>query len=347
MPTRGHPLLALAAAIGPMMADDPERLAAVVAENADHPDPWVGAMLHLMRGMSAENAGAAPRYGTTWSGPAAAFAGLGDRWGLSACLNGLAALAITEGDDQTALKLQNEALDLIREINAFTDAAQIQIGRAHLLNRLGRHEAALELLEEVLEAARRSGSTMSGFLALVGLLEHHRQRGEPEQAWSTCARRDRGGRRVARAAAAAGDPRGLRAMLYMDDGDLDAARAGAAPRAAVRPRSPATCRSSPRSRSATARYARLDRRRRTAVRVLGIAEEMLGAADRSEPDASALVDELAAEPGYACCYAAGKTGCAGRTSFSSRTPSGCAADDLRPAGRCVTPCGRRPAAPAA
>src|SRR6185437_16229885 len=52
-----HPLLALASVVAPMLSDDQEMLEAAVEEYIDHPDPWVGAMLHLMRGMSAENAG--------------------------------------------------------------------------------------------------------------------------------------------------------------------------------------------------------------------------------------------------------------------------------------------------
>jgi tetratricopeptide (TPR) repeat protein len=281
-----------------------------------------------MRGMSAENAGRRLEVRDDMERARAAFAGLGDRWGLSACLNALAALAITEGDDQTALKLQNESLDLIREINAFTDAAQIQIGRAHLLNRLGRHEAALELLEEVLEAGRRSGSTMTAFLALVGLLDYHRQRGAREQAWKYLRQSE-----TETADEWHGPPQllaireGLRAMLYMDEGDLDAARP--ALRRALQFGSVA--RDMPiqsKTAIAVARYARLTGDTELATRVLGVAEEMLGAVDRSDPDRQALVAELAAEPGYESWYAKGRNGVREESQLLLAHTVGLAADDL-------------------
>ncbi|GAA1981443.1 BTAD domain-containing putative transcriptional regulator [Catenulispora subtropica] len=328
VPTREHPLLALAAAIGPMMADDPERLAAVVAENAGHPDPWVGAMLHLMRGMSAENAGRRDEVRADMVKARDAFAEVGDRWGLSACLNALAALSVTEGDDQTALALQDEALELIREINAFTDAAQIQIGRAHLLHRLGRHEAALELLEQVLDAGRRTGSLMTAFVALVGLLDYHRQLGDREQAWYYL--------RQAESEFADdwnGPPQllaireGHRAMLHLDDGEPDAARlalGNALQYAAVARDMPIASRVT----IGVARYALVTGDAELAVRCLGIAEEMLGAVDRSDVDRQALVAELEALPEYESWYAKGKNGVREENQLLLAHTVGLAADDL-------------------
>ncbi|NUP49742.1 MAG: AfsR/SARP family transcriptional regulator, partial [Catenulispora sp.] len=331
VPTRTHPLLALASAIGPMIADDPERLEVVVAENAKHPDPWVGAMLQMMRGMSAENAGRRADVRRDMEQARRVFAGLGDRWGLSACLNALAALAITEGDDQTALELQDEALELIREINAFTDAAQIQIGRAHLLHRLGRTAAARELLLEVLEAGRRSGSPMSAFLALVGLIEHHRLLGEREAAWHY----------LVQAEAEAdteqtwpGPPQllaireGHRAMLHLDDGDTGDARDAFA-RAF---RYATVARDMPiQSRIAIgiARYADAIGDVPLAARVLGAAEEMLGALDHSDQDRQALIARIDGHPEYKSCYTEGKNGIRQENQLLIAHLVGLADDELR------------------
>lgn len=328
VPTRDHPLLALASALGPMMADDPERLAQVVEENADHPDPWVGAMLHVLRGMSAENAGRRDEVRADMETARAVFAELGDRWGLSACLNALAQLAVTEGDDQQALDLQNEALELIREINAFTDAAQIQIGRAHLLHRLGRHEAARELLEEVLDAGRRSGSVMTAFVALVGLVEHHRLRGERESAWYYL--------RQAEADIADewnGPPQllaireGHRAMLHLDDDDPEAAR-----RALARAlQFGSVARDMPiQSRVAigVARHAQYSGDVELAARLLGVAEEMLGAVDNSDLERQALIAEIGTHPEYEAWYARGRNGVREENQLLLAHTVGLTADDL-------------------
>jgi tetratricopeptide (TPR) repeat protein len=302
-----HPLLALASVVAPMLSDDKEQLEAAVLEYLDHPDPWVGGMLHLMRGMSAENAGDRSQVRGDLELARAAFVGIGDRWGLSAALNGLASLAITDGDDATALALQSEALDLIREINAFTSAAQIQIGRAQLLTRLGQQDAARQLLEEVLESAQRSGSQMSCFVALLGLAEHHRQFGELDRAWHYL--------NMAKAEYIDtwnGPPQLLAfreasaAMLHLDVGGTEPAREalGQAFRYGL------VARDMPiqaRMAVGTARYADAVGDPELAIRLLGASEQLLGAADRSDTERVALVKKLSGRPDYESCYAAGKS----------------------------------------
>ncbi|MFL6110308.1 MAG: BTAD domain-containing putative transcriptional regulator [Catenulispora sp.] len=306
VPNSRHPLFALATVIAPMLADDRQRLEAAFAANIGHPDPWVGAMLHLIRGMSSENAGARDLVHADLEQARARFAELGDRWGLSACLNGLAQLAVTDGDDARALELQDEALELIREINASTDAAQIQISRALLLSRLGRHREAQELLEEVLAAARRSGSAMGALVALVGLIEHHRRAGQAGEAWRYL--------HMAEAAFAEewqGPPQllalreGSRAMLLLDAGQTAAAR----PALARALRFGSVARDMPimsHIAVGAARYAHAAGDPELAARLLGAAEEMLGAVDRSGLERRALVDELSGLPEYESWYAIGK-----------------------------------------
>lgn len=302
-----HPLLALASVVAPMLSDDRERLEAAVEVYIDHPDPWVGAMLHLMRGMSAENAGDRAAVRGDLELAREAFVEVGDRWGLSAALNGLASLAITDGDDATALALQSEALDLIREINAFTSAAQIQIGRAQLLTRLGQQDAARKLLGEVLESAQRSGSQMSCFVALLGLADHHRQFGELDHAWHYLRMAD-----AEYIDSWNGPPQLLAfreagaAMLHLDVGEAEPARE--ALRQAFR--YALIARDMPiqaRMAVGTARYADAVGDTGLAIRLLGASEQLLGAADRSDSERVALVDRLTGLADYESCYAAGKS----------------------------------------
>ncbi|MEY9907062.1 putative ATPase/DNA-binding SARP family transcriptional activator [Catenulispora sp. MAP12-49] len=302
-----HPLLALGAVVAPMLSDDREQLEAAVEKYAGHPDPWVGAMLYLLRGMSAENAGVRAPVRADLERAREAFEELGDRWGLSAALNGLASLSVTEGDDTTALRLQNEALELIREINAFTNAAQIQINRAQLLTRLGQTDEARRLLLEVLESAQRSGSQMSCFVALIGLTEHHRAAGEPDSAWHFL--------RMATAEFIDnwnGPPQllafreSIAAMLHLDAGEAEPAREalGQAFRFALIARDmPIQARMA----VGTARYAETVGDSELAMRLLGASENMLGAADRSDDERAALVKKLVERPDYASCYAVGKS----------------------------------------
>jgi hypothetical protein len=263
-------------------------------------------MLHLMRGMSSENAGNRQPVRADLERAREIFEELGERWGLSACLNSLASLAITDGDDAAGLVLQTKALELIREINDFTSATQIQIGQAQLLSRLGETETARNLLEEVLEGARRSGSMMSCFVAMMGLVEHHRQVGEPERSWYYL--------RMAEAEFVEswnGPPQllafreGLSAQLYLDAGETEPAR-GALARAF---RYALIARDMPiqaRVAVGVALYAETIGDPELAIRLLGVSENMLGAEDHSDTERVALVKKLSARPDYESCYAVGK-----------------------------------------
>jgi tetratricopeptide (TPR) repeat protein len=264
-------------------------------------------MLHLMRGMSAENAGVRAPVRADLERARETFEELGERWGLSAALNGLASLSITEGDDATALALQTESLELIGEINAFSSAAQIQIGRAQLLDRLGQSREAGELLEKVLEEARSSGSAMSYFVALLGLTEHHRQIGETDLAWQyleTAGAEFTDGWN--------GPPQllafreSIAAMLYLDAGDPESARAalGRAFQYGLITRDmPIQARMA----VGAARYADAVGQAGLAMRLLGVSENMLGAQDLSDTERAALVARLRERPDYESCYATGKS----------------------------------------
>ncbi|MEZ0115589.1 putative ATPase/DNA-binding SARP family transcriptional activator [Catenulispora sp. EB89] len=301
-----HPLLALAAVVAPMLADDRERLEAAVEKYIDHPDPWVAAMLHLMRGMAAENAGVREPMQADFERARALFEEIGERWGLSACLNGMASMAITAGDDAQALELQTQALDLIREINAYSSAAQIQIGQAQLLSRLGRPDDARELLEQVLEAARNSGSQMSCFVALIGLAEHSRQTGDRDLAWHYL--------RMAESEYVEnwnGPPQLLAfresgaAMLYLDADEPEPAR----PALARAFQYGLIARDVPiqgRMAVGAARYADAVGQTELAMRLLGASEGMVGAQDHSDSERVALVKRLKEHPDYESCYAVGK-----------------------------------------
>jgi predicted ATPase/DNA-binding SARP family transcriptional activator len=173
-----NPLLAIAACTIPIITDDLPGVYAAVAAHQQHPDPWVGGMLHLMRGMAAENSGDQQRQRADLQEARRRFALIGERWGLSATLSALAAMAMADGQMHTAIGMQDEALALLREINAADDAAQVQMMRAFALAGTGEMEQAKTLLATVLESGRRSRSQPAMLMAYVGLADIARREGD-------------------------------------------------------------------------------------------------------------------------------------------------------------------------
>ena len=303
-----HPILALASVIGPMLADNQPGLDAAVEARIGHPDGWVRGMLMLMRGMSSENAGQRWRVRPDLEAARAEFEGVGDRWGLSAAVNGLATLAMADGDDEQALALQTEALELIKGINAFSDAAHIEMTSAMIMARLGRQEEALALLQAILESGHRSGSAMTTYSAMVGLAEFHRYVGDTATGWRYL--------RQSEAEASPGGPPQIMAlrdvcagMLHLAEGELDAGRerlSRSLGYGLVSRDMPVMSRVT----IAVACFAQAAGDARGAARLLGLSEGLLGTADLGDPDRAPLVEKLRlslSDEVYEACYAAGKT----------------------------------------
>ena len=156
---------------------------AQVALHEHHPDPWVGGMLHLMRGMAAENAGDLATQRRDLQEARRRFAQIGERWGLSATLSALAAMAMADDDTTEAMHLQDQALTLLREINAADDAAQVQMMRAFALARTGAMQEARALMESILESGRRNHSQPSVLMAYLGLADIERKEGDTGASW--------------------------------------------------------------------------------------------------------------------------------------------------------------------
>jgi tetratricopeptide (TPR) repeat protein len=220
-----HPLIAIAQLLVPMMENDLAEVDATMRRIVVGADPWVVASLHLVRGMAAENAGDLVRQRADLAEARARFQELGERWGLAATLNGLATIAAGDGDAEAALRLHDEALALMREINATDDADQTHMLRAALIARLGNAQEARALLEEILDSGRRTGSDGTVFMALYSLAELARSTGDIEGAWAYLLTPD-----TAKNVPWPGPPQVLAnrdvcaAHLHLAAGDLEAAR---------------------------------------------------------------------------------------------------------------------------
>jgi len=169
---------------------------------------------------------------------------------------------------------------------------------------------------------------MSSLVALVGLVEHNRRAGRVEEAW-----------RYLRMAEAEytdewnGPPQllaireGHRAMLHLDVGDSDAAQRALARALQLG----SVARDMPimsRVTIGVARYARAVGDPELAARLLGAAEEMLGAVDRSDLERRALVEDLGKLPEYESWYAAGKNGARQENQVLLARTVGLAEEDL-------------------
>ncbi|MBS2554431.1 AfsR/SARP family transcriptional regulator, partial [Catenulispora sp. NL8] len=178
-----NPLLAIAACTIPIITDDLSAVVAAVAVHENHPDPWVRGMLHLMRGMAAENSGDLLTQRRDLEEARRRFAEIGERWGLSASLSVLAGMAMADGEAAGAMQLQDEALTLLHEINAADDAAQVQMMRATVLARIGNQDEAKALVNSILESARQNRSHSAMLLAYIGLADIARYEGDTDTAW--------------------------------------------------------------------------------------------------------------------------------------------------------------------
>ncbi|MEZ0110792.1 putative ATPase/DNA-binding SARP family transcriptional activator [Catenulispora sp. EB89] len=177
-----NPLLAIAACTIPIITDDLDAVYTAVAIYENHPDPWVGGMLHLMRGMAAENSGDLVTQRQDLLEARRRFTLIGERWGLSATLSALSAMAMADGQMHDAIRLQDEALDLLREINAADDAAQVQLMRAFALAGTGALQEAKTLVTSILESGQRNHSHASMLMAYIGLADIARREGDLDTA---------------------------------------------------------------------------------------------------------------------------------------------------------------------
>ena len=304
-----HPLMILAQLLVPLMENDTAEVEATMRRVVVGADPWVVAILHLLRGMAAENDGDLVTQRASLAEARARFQELGERWGLAAALNGLALVALGDGEAAAALRLHDEALALLREINATDDAAETQISRAALLARLGDVRGARALLEETLESGRRTGSGGTVHMARYGLAELARHTGDIAGAWAHLGASD-----LAEHGSWPGPPQVLAnwdvcaAHLHLAEGDRDAARerlAGAFQHGQIAVDMPVFARLG----VAVACYVADRGDARQAARVLGVAAGLRGGENLGDEDRRRLDERLRPVLGDAAfedAYAAGR-----------------------------------------
>jgi tetratricopeptide (TPR) repeat protein len=145
-------------------------------------DRWSRALAHLSSGhlrlFSSEVVQAEAAFGLALEG----FRAVGDRWGTAQALDALATLAGWQADQAASLALTDEALDLVGQLGALEELAELRCRRADRLLHAGDLAAAGADYHRATELARRAGMPATLALAHRGLGEIARRRGDLAEA---------------------------------------------------------------------------------------------------------------------------------------------------------------------
>jgi predicted ATPase/DNA-binding SARP family transcriptional activator len=122
-------------------------------------DPWLRALSRTMRGHALMNLGRVDDIEEIFRGALAAFRVLGERWGLSLTLTGLAEVALWNGEPEAAKACIEEALGYSVSLGGQDEASFLRIRLAHAYSATGEEARARAELETALRGARRRGSS--------------------------------------------------------------------------------------------------------------------------------------------------------------------------------------------
>jgi predicted ATPase/DNA-binding SARP family transcriptional activator len=180
---------------GPPVRFDIDRIAPMSRRFVASDDPWRTALadlslnfLHWFGGADAERAEAACVRARD------AFRALGERWGLAQAVEALAVFADERGELVRAIELTDEALDLVGQLGAGEELADMRCRRAERLLRAGRITEAETDFRTADQLARAGRLVVPLALARRGLGELARGRGDLVSArrWQELALRDCG-----------------------------------------------------------------------------------------------------------------------------------------------------------
>jgi predicted ATPase len=121
-------------------------------------DPWPTALLYIARAAMAQNRGELTELGAESANALAAFAQIGDLWGIALSEQMQAMWLAAIGRLEEALELSDSSTEHMRNITPSQDLAQQQGLAVQMLLRLGRSDEARQRAEEMLAGAEESGN---------------------------------------------------------------------------------------------------------------------------------------------------------------------------------------------
>ncbi|WP_433472830.1 BTAD domain-containing putative transcriptional regulator [Spirillospora sp. CA-142024] len=141
-------------------------------------DPWTRALVRMSDGFLAQFGGDLDEAERACGEAVRGFRACGDRWGTANSIDPLAQVADLRGDRERALALLDEALELLEELGALEDTADILYQRGLVRIHAGDLEAARAEYERGIELARRAGTPDKIAGGYLGLGEVARLRGD-------------------------------------------------------------------------------------------------------------------------------------------------------------------------
>ncbi|OZV84457.1 hypothetical protein CA850_00955 [Micromonospora echinospora] len=141
-------------------------------------DPWSQALGHFGNGFLALFQGLVDTAEAELRQALTGFRSVGDRWGVSQALDGLATIAAWRGADDECLALRDEALGLVRQLGAYEEVADLHCRRAERLLRVGDPDAARVEYGRAADLARRGGMSATAAQVAWGLGEVARLTGD-------------------------------------------------------------------------------------------------------------------------------------------------------------------------
>jgi predicted ATPase/DNA-binding SARP family transcriptional activator len=328
--TEGHPFVVLLEPFLALITDDTARGMAAIERLLSHPDPWVRAMLRMLRGFIRENDGDMAGMRRDTAEAADGFREIGDRWGLANALTSLSSGHLMFGDFDGAISTLEEAIQLIQELNPDDTAGHQRIWLATARVNQGDVERARAEMLEIAESDARGWPAREVSFARLSLGDLARHEGNLDEAT-----RQYGLATTALMSAPIVAPQ-FRALILSSEahlaaslGDLETAerQVEEAIGLALEVKDmPVLARVG--VAAATLWACRGDATR--AAETLGATEQLRGAADRFNPDIARLVERLHGELGdasYEAAYAGGRD--AGRVGALARVRSATARADDR------------------
>jgi tetratricopeptide (TPR) repeat protein len=143
-------------------------------ETPDRPigtDPWSQALGPLGRGYQALFRGAVNEAEHGLKAALARFRAIGERWGMMQAISELSRLVSSRGDHAEALMLINEGIEMVRELGATADIAELLHARGACRARAADVPGARADYEQSIELARQSGAPEILARSLAGLAD--------------------------------------------------------------------------------------------------------------------------------------------------------------------------------
>ncbi len=137
-----HPMLVLLEPMVGLFLDDTPGAVEAIDARLDTPDGWTRAMLWTVRGATLENVGDMAGARADMEKAIAGFREVGDRFGLSQSLTGVAGAHLAFGEPGRAVAALEESVRLLRELDAEDDVEQERLLLAGALAQLGDVERA-------------------------------------------------------------------------------------------------------------------------------------------------------------------------------------------------------------